>query len=199
MRLGSALRARRWKVISLCAALVGPDRFYAGIPKSELMLLRLMLDILRSGVARTPSLQEVELSDAVFILGEDVTECGAEDGAEPSAVRPSAAYRSSRNGLKIPLWQDHGVREAIQNDRGPALHCDSRQLPGLTTLPRHLTGGAPDDLARLGYAVAHALDPAAPSVEGLASRSTDVCPACGGRSQSRKAPVDCRGREPAQC
>ena len=32
-----------------------------------------MIDILRTGPCRSPSLREIELSDAVLILGEDVT------------------------------------------------------------------------------------------------------------------------------
>ena len=32
-----------------------------------------MVDILKRGPARSPSLHEIELSDAVLILGEDVT------------------------------------------------------------------------------------------------------------------------------
>jgi len=54
-------------------SLVGENRFYAGIPATESRLLKLMLDVLRNGPAHTPSLHEVESADAVFILGEDVT------------------------------------------------------------------------------------------------------------------------------
>src|SRR5215467_5915731 len=51
--------------------LVGPERFYAGIPESEARLFNLMLDILRRGPSRTPTLREIEEADAVFVLGED--------------------------------------------------------------------------------------------------------------------------------
>ncbi len=147
--------------------LVGPDRFYAGIPKSELMLLRLMLDILRSGMARTPSLQEVELSDAVFILGEDVTNVAPRMALSlRQSVRQQPLQIAER--LHIPLWQDHGVREAIQDDRGP-LFIATPSVTRLDDIAAACYRGTPDDLARLGYAVAHALDPTAPSVEGLAA------------------------------
>ncbi|HTF66749.1 MAG TPA: NADH-quinone oxidoreductase subunit NuoG, partial [Edaphobacter sp.] len=52
--------------------LVGPDRFFAGTSDQELQLLSTILRILREGPARSPSLHEVEHSDAVFVLGEDV-------------------------------------------------------------------------------------------------------------------------------
>ena len=146
--------------------LVGPDRFYAGVPESELALLRLMLEILRSGPARTPSLHELELSDAVLILGEDVTNVAPRMAL---SLRQSVRQQPIKAavGLHIPLWLDHGVREVIQDQRGPLFIA----APGDTRLDDIATEcyrGAPDDLARLGYAIAHALDPAAPSVESLA-------------------------------
>ena len=57
----------------LLRTLVGPDRFYAGVDDHQYHLVLTMLDILRTGPCRSPSLREVELSDAVLILGEDVT------------------------------------------------------------------------------------------------------------------------------
>ena len=168
-------------------SLVGPDRFYAGIPKSELMLLRLMLDILRSGVARTPSLQEVELSDAVFILGEDVTDVAPRMALSlRQSVRQQPIEVAER--LKIPLWQDHGVREAIQDDRGPLFIA----TPGSTRLDDIAAAcyrGAPNDLARLGYAVAHALDPAAPSVEELATDQQMFAQHVAGALKAAKRPL----------
>ena len=146
-------------------ALVGPDRFYAGIPRSELALLRLMLDILRSGAARAPSLHEVELSDAVFILGEDVTNVAPRMALSlRQAVRQQPIQAAMR--LRIPLWLDHGVREVIQGQRGPLFIA----APGDTRLDDVATEcyrGTPDDLARSGYAVAHALNHSAPEPEGL--------------------------------
>lgn len=146
-------------------ALVGSDRFYAGIPGSELSLLRLMLALLRSGRARTPSLREVELSDAVFVLGEDVTNVAPRMAL---SLRQSARQLSMRlaGKLKIPLWQDHGVREAAQDEKSPvfiATPCATRLDDIATACYR----GAPDDLARLGFAVAHALDPLTAEPEGL--------------------------------
>jgi NADH-quinone oxidoreductase subunit G len=63
-------------------------------------------------------------------------------------------------GLKIPLWLDHGVRDAIQDARA-ALYCDAvcTRLDDVATATFR---AAPDDLARLGFAVAHALDSRAP-------------------------------------
>lgn len=145
--------------------LVGADRFYAGIPERELRLLRLMLGILRSSATYTPSLAEVEASDAVFILGEDVTNV-----APRMALSLRQSIRQGPNeiakSLNIPLWQDHGVREVVQEARGP-LFIATVAGTRLDDIAAECYRGSPDDLARLGFAVAHALEPNASEPEDL--------------------------------
>lgn len=145
--------------------LVGSDRFYAGISARELSLLRLMLDVLRGGQPRTPSLREVETSDAVLILGEDVTNIAPRMAL---SLRQSVRQRSMRVAemLKIPLCQDHGVREVAQDEKSP-LFIATPHTTRLDDIAAACYRGAPDDVARLGFAVAHALDPNAPEAEGL--------------------------------
>src|SRR4029077_8145326 len=53
--------------------LVGPDRVFSGMADDGARLVGRMLEILRRGAVRTPTLREIEECDAVFILGEDVT------------------------------------------------------------------------------------------------------------------------------
>ncbi|MCU1225222.1 MAG: nuoG [Edaphobacter sp.] len=146
-------------------ALVGPDRFFAGISDQELQLLSAMLRILREGPARSPSLNEVEHSDAVFILGEDVTNV-----APIMALRLRQAVRQApmeiAAKLHIPEWLDHSVREAVQDAKGP-LFIASTYATKLDDIAAATYRAAPDDLARLGFAVAHAIDPSAPEVTGL--------------------------------
>jgi NADH-quinone oxidoreductase subunit G len=146
-------------------ALVGRDRFFGGVPDQELQLLFAMLRILREGPARSPSLNEVEHSDAVFVLGEDVTNV-----APIMALRLRQAVRQApmeiAAKLHIPEWLDHAVREAVQDAKGPlfiASTC-STKLDDVATATYH---AAPDDLARLGFAVAHAIDSSTPEVTGL--------------------------------
>ena len=146
-------------------ALVGADRFYAGLAKSELSLLRLMLEVLRSGPARTPSLGEVELCDAVLVLGEDIPNTAPRMAL---SLRQSVRQEPMRvaEKLHIPLWLDHGVRETVQDERGPLFIA----TPTATRLDDIAAGcyrNAPDDLARVGYAVAHVLDSRAPEPNGL--------------------------------
>ena len=99
-------------------SLVGEGRFYAGIPATESRLLKLTLEILRNGPAHTPSLHEVESADAVFILGEDVTNVAPRMALSlRQSVRRQPMEIAER--LHIPLWMDHAVREQYRMGQGP--------------------------------------------------------------------------------
>ena len=145
--------------------LVGPNRFYAGVPDEDLLLLSTILRILREGPARSASLNDVEHSDAVLILGEDVTSV-----APVMALRLRQSVRQATmriaDGLHIPTWLDHAVREAVQDAKGPLFIASSysTKLDDIATITYR---AAPDDLARLGFAIAHAIDATAPEVPGL--------------------------------
>ncbi|MGD0668287.1 MAG: NADH-quinone oxidoreductase subunit NuoG [Bryobacteraceae bacterium] len=148
-------------------SLVGEGRFYAGISATESRLLKLMLDILRNGPAHTPSLREVESADAVFILGEDVTNVAPRMALSlRQSVRQQPMQIAER--LRIPLWMDHGVREAVQEERGP-LFIASTSATRLDDIATRSYRAAPDDQARLGFAVANALDPRAPAPSNLSA------------------------------
>jgi NADH-quinone oxidoreductase subunit G len=146
--------------------LVGADRFYAGVPSSELELLRLMLDILRSGPTRTPSMREVEFCDAVLILGEDITNVAPRMALSlRQSVRRQPIDEIAKR-LHVPLWQDHGVREVLQDAKGPffILTSSTTRLDDVAT---ECYRGAPDDVARVGHAIAHALNPSSLGPEDL--------------------------------
>jgi len=141
--------------------LVGQDRFYSGMSPREGRLVAAMLAALRDGPARTPSMSDVTASDAVLILGEDVTSTApmlALALRQASLRQPTAD--AARQG--IPPWHDAAVREHIQQDRGPFFVA----TPDATKLDAWATAtlrGTPDELAALGFAVARAIDPAAPA------------------------------------
>ena len=143
--------------------LVGPERFYSGMADGQAMLAARMIEILRRGPMRTPSLREIEESDAVFILGEDLTSVAPRMAlALRQSVRQQPMEIARR--ANIPLWMDHGVRDALQETRGP-LYVATPYASRLDEVATATFRGAPDDLARLGFAVAHALDPQAPSAQ----------------------------------
>jgi NADH-quinone oxidoreductase subunit G len=148
-------------------AWLGPERFYVGMSDQDTHLSALIVDILRQGPARTPSLHDVEQADAVLILGEDVMNVAPRLGL---ALRQSVRQQPLRTAdqLKIPRWNDAAVRVALQDARGPlfiATPCGTR----LDELATQTYRAAPDDVARLGFAVAHAVHAEAPPVMDLPS------------------------------
>jgi NADH-quinone oxidoreductase subunit G len=153
-------------------ALVGPEQFYAGISEQESRLISLVLKILREGPARSPSLCEVESADSVLVLGEDVTQTAP---MLALALRQSVGQRATEiaRQMHIPDWDAEAVREAAQQERAPlflaALH--STRLDDVATRTYH---AAPDDIARLGFAVAHALNGGAPAVPDLSEEDRSL-------------------------
>ncbi len=147
--------------------LVGPERFYAGISENESRLISQIIGILRNEPARSPSLHDVEQADAVLVLGEDVTN---EAPMLALALRQSVRRRPMETAekLHIPEWDDAAVRNAMQHEKGPLFIATSASTR-LDDVATKTYRAAPDDIARLGFAVAHELNPAAPGVRGDAS------------------------------
>jgi NADH-quinone oxidoreductase subunit G len=146
-------------------SMVGPKRFFAGIADEEYRLLTVIVEFLRQGPARTPCLREIERSDAVLILGEDVTQVAPRMAL---TLRQSARQKPLREveTWKIPSWLDYAAREFVQNEHGP-FFLASPHSTKLDDLATEIYRAAPSDIARLGYAVAHVIDNAAPEVIGL--------------------------------
>lgn len=145
--------------------LVGEDRFFAGVSERDARLAALMLHILRTGVARAPCLGDIEQADAVLVLGEDIMNTGPRMAlALRQSVRQQPMAIARAKG--VPSWRDDAVRDAVQAERGPLYVAtpDATRLDGIAT---RAFRGAPDDIARLGFAVAHGLDTGAPAVPNL--------------------------------
>jgi NADH-quinone oxidoreductase subunit G len=146
-------------------ALVGPERFYTGMSAGDGQLVAMMLDILRQGPARTPSLREVEQADAVLVLGEDVANVAPRLAlALRQSVRQQPLQIADR--LRIPRWLDAAVREAVQQEKGP-LFIATPARTKLDDVATQTYRAAPDDVARLGFAVAQRLHSEAPTVPDL--------------------------------
>jgi len=153
-------------------ALAGEDSYCSGMSDRDSSLVSLVLKILREGPARTPGLAEVELCDAVLILGEDTTS---------TAPRLSLSLRQSvrqkpmeiADRLSIPHWNDSMVREALQDEKGP-LFVASTAPTGLDDVATETYHAAPDDIARLGFAVAHEIDKEAPQVPDLPKKLSSL-------------------------
>jgi NADH-quinone oxidoreductase subunit G len=152
--------------------LVGKDSFYHGVSDNEHDLAELAIRILKDGPVRTPSMREVETADAVFILGEDLINSAPMLGL---AVRQAAKQQPMKEASKahIPMWHDAANREFMQDKNGPIFIATiyNTKLDEIATATYHST---PDDIARIGFAVAHALDVSAPAVEKLSQAEQDL-------------------------
>jgi len=147
--------------------LVGVDNYFSGIEASELTRIRLVRDILQRGPARTPSLREIEDKDAVFILGEDVTQTAPRIAL---ALRQSAKSKAQQMAAakKIADWQAEAILDIGQRELSP-LFIASYDATRLDDVAESTYRGAPEDLARLGFAVAHIIAGSAPAVDNLAA------------------------------
>lgn len=154
----------------LLRKLVGPERFCLGLSARETRLLRLALEILQSRPVRSPSLRDTELADAVLVLGEDVTNTAP---VLALGLRRSTLCKQVNllKKLRIPCWEDAAVLEAMQQARRGPMTIAAPTATKLDDAATALFHAAPADLARFGFAVAHAIDPGAPAVEGLSDEA----------------------------
>jgi NADH-quinone oxidoreductase subunit G len=145
--------------------LVGPARFHLGVSDAEGRLLATAADILRRGPARPASMHDAARADAVLVLGEDVTNSAPRLAL---ALRQSVLHKGAAEARKVGVaeWDDGGNREVTQHDRGP-LFIASPDAGKLDDVAADVYRAAPDDIARLGFAVAHALAADAPAVPDL--------------------------------
>jgi len=150
--------------------LVGEDNFYVAHNRLDNDITRLMLDILQNSGLETPSLRDIGESEAVLVLGEDLT-----NTAPMMALQVRQAVRNvpriATRKMGIPDWNDIAVREVVQEGKGPFFSAtvDATKLDDVATKTLHAT---PQDIARLGFAIAHAIDPAAPAVFEMDAETT---------------------------
>ncbi|WP_212631551.1 NADH-quinone oxidoreductase subunit NuoG [Pseudomonas sp. KB-10] len=152
--------------------LVGASNFYSGIAASELANIRLIRDILQNGPLPTPTLRDVELHDAIFVLGEDLTQTAARLAlALRQAVKGKATEIAA--GARIQDWHMAAVQNVAQHALHP-LFIASVAETRLDDIAEQCVHAAPADLARIGFAVAHAIDPNAPAVDGLDAEAGEL-------------------------
>jgi NADH-quinone oxidoreductase subunit G len=143
--------------------LVGEDRFFSGMSAGEHRLASRIADILKKHPA--VSLREAESCDAVLVLGEDVTNTAPRLAL---SLRQSAlrAPKTKAEECGIPPWEDKALRSFIQDERGP-LFVAATAATRLDDVAAGTYRALPEDIARLGFAVAHAIEEGAPEVQGL--------------------------------
>lgn len=152
--------------------LVGAEYFHSGMEAGELERVRLALQVLNDSPLPVPTLRDMEDHDAVFVLGEDLTQ---------TAARLALALRQSVKGkaeamadaMRVQPWLDAAVKNIGQHAMYP-LFIASLTDTKLDDVAEECVHAAPDDLARIGFAVAHAIDPSAPAVEDLDAEAVEL-------------------------
>lgn len=145
--------------------LVGAEYFHSGMEAGELTRVRLALQVLNDSPLPVPTLRDMEDHDAVFVLGEDLTQTAARVAL---ALRQSVKGKAEAmaEGMRVQPWLDAAVKNIGQHAKYP-LFIASLAETKLDDVAEECVHAAPDDLARLGFAVANAIDPSAPAVIGL--------------------------------
>jgi len=145
--------------------LVGEENFFLGLDDTEHTLLNAIVELMRHGGIHSPSLREVEQADAVLILGEDVTHSAPRLALSLRQAARNASFDLASTLHLLP-WQDAAVRNLESRTQSPvfiASICATR----LDDVAANTYRGSPEDIARLGFAVAHCLDESAPAPAAL--------------------------------
>ncbi len=159
-------------------ALAGSDRYSPGIASAEADAAAVLVELLRDGPLPPASLRDVEHADAIFVLGEDPA---ASAPRMALSLRQAARQQplESVDKLGIPRWYDRAARDIIQGATGP-LHTAWTHATRLDDIACPFRG-APADIARLGFAVAHHLGGDTPPVadidEALDNRAKEIAEA----------------------
>ncbi len=145
--------------------LVGADNFHAGVSDLEFGMLKQILDTYETRPVRVASIKDIEASDAVLILGEDLTNTAARLAL---AVRQSAKNlgKEMAEKMNFPAWHDAAIRQLTMDRKSP-IYILSSHATRLDDVAKTTHISLPAQSARIGFAIAHALDASAPAVAGL--------------------------------
>ncbi|TXH03103.1 MAG: NADH-quinone oxidoreductase subunit NuoG [Nevskiaceae bacterium] len=140
--------------------LVGAENFYSGMSTTEHALVARAVDILRNGAVKAASLASMEQADAVLVLGEDVTSTAPRVAL---ALRQAARGKMQELGAKksVPDWQVIALADLVQKERNPVFVV-APETTRLDDIALATLQAQPQDIARLGFAIAQLLDAKAP-------------------------------------
>jgi len=153
-------------------ALVGPERFYLGFSDLEFQLVGAALKILQQGPARSPSLREIGSADAVLVLGEDLTNTAPLMALTLRQLVYSSTAKEAAK-LQISVWNEAAIREIAQDQKAP-LVIAAPTATKLDRVAKTTYRASPDEMARLGFAVARALRHEPVPVEGMVEEEVSL-------------------------
>ncbi|MCY3883852.1 MAG: NADH-quinone oxidoreductase subunit NuoG [Gammaproteobacteria bacterium] len=136
--------------------LVGSENFCVGIEEKELEVLSAYTGLMREGGFSVPSLEEVEESDAILILGEDISNTAPRVALSVRQASRIVSFDLA-SGAEIPVWQDAGVRGHAQHSRNP-LFVATPASTRLDDIATQFAGGSVDELIGIANSVQRVLD-----------------------------------------
>ena len=143
--------------------LVGKDNFFHGVSDMTAEMMEVIMHVYNSGDVHIASLKDAEKADVVLILGEDLN-----NSAPRLALTVRQAVRNSpiedANRINIPEWHDAALRELVQQEKGECFIINPTNTK-LDEIASKTLNSSPDDIARLGYAIANFLNPLSSAVE----------------------------------
>ncbi|MDX9909454.1 MAG: NADH-quinone oxidoreductase subunit NuoG [Mariniphaga sp.] len=152
--------------------LVGADNFYLGMSDVDYELNHLAAEILRNSSAEKYSLKEIENTECVLILGEDLTNTAPMMAlAVRQSVRQKPMHRLDE--MKINRWDDKTVRDTVQQEKGPLFNITptATKIDELGLINLHTD---PDNIAEFGFAVAHFMDDANAIPENISKEHSQM-------------------------
>ncbi|MCK4102682.1 NADH-quinone oxidoreductase subunit NuoG [Acinetobacter radioresistens] len=143
--------------------LVGQENYSTGMNQKEQSLVELAAAIMQTEGIYNPSMREIESYDAVLILGEDLTQTAPRMAL---SVRQAAKNKAKEMAAerRTQEWLAEPVKRIAQDAKSPIYILAATQ----TRLADVATGevvASPNDIARLGFAVAQAV--AGETITGL--------------------------------
>jgi NADH-quinone oxidoreductase subunit G len=147
--------------------LAGEGNFCVGLARRQRDLHAVLLECLQKGSVPTASLRKIGEAEAVLILGEDLQQSAARIALQVRQASRNLPMAIARKA-GIPDWNELAVREIVQDEKGPLIlaHPAHGKLDDLATQRLFL---APDEITAFGFALAAALDPAAPAPAGISA------------------------------
>lgn len=135
--------------------LVGQEHYSTGLSQKEQNLVELAASIMQTEGVYNPGMREIESYDAVLILGEDLTQTAPRMAL---SVRQAAKNKGKQMAAerRTQEWLAEPVQRIAQDAKSPIYILAATQ----TRLSDVATGevvASPNDIARLGFAVAAAV------------------------------------------
>ena len=135
--------------------LVGQENFSTGLSQKEKNLVELAASIMQTEGVYNPNMREIESYDAVLILGEDLTQTAPRMAL---SVRQAAKNKGKEMAAerRTQEWLAEPVQRIAQDAKSPIYILAATQTR-LSDVAEGEVVASPNDIARLGFAVAAAV------------------------------------------